>query len=70
MDIPSAKILAQFRLGDAELGNRNQPPIETCPMCENGRNIESHLVFACNGVERLREGAKEKWDLKDFLRAF
>ena len=67
LDIPGAKILAQFRLGDAELGNRNHPPIETCPLCGNGRNIESHLVFACKSVEGLWEQAEGKKGLKDFF---
>ena len=41
----ASKTLAKFRLGNANLGNRDNPPVKICPACNIGPNKESHLVF-------------------------
>ena len=58
LSLPSAETLAQFRLGDAGLGNRCSPAREVCPLCNNGINRESHLVFECRATEHLRRQSK------------
>ena len=66
-DIEDAKVLSQFRLGDAGLGNRDIPKVEICPACNNGPNIESHLVFECSSMDELRK-LMETWiDMSSFL---
>ena len=47
--------LAKYRLGNAGLGNRNNPPVLICPGCLNGPNNELHLVFECQAMNHLRE---------------
>ena len=47
--------LAKFRLGNAGLGNRNNPPVLICPGCLNGPNNELHLAFECHAMDQLRE---------------
>ena len=53
--------LAKFRLGNAGLGNRDNPPVLTCPGCQNGPNNELHLAFECHAMDHLRD------DMKDIL---
>ena len=47
--------ISKFRLGNAELGNKDNPPILICPSCKNGPNDELHLVFSCPAMDSLRE---------------
>ena len=41
--------IAQFRLGDARLGNRSTPAIKDCRLCHQGKNNnnEAHIIFSC-----------------------
>ena len=50
----ASSTLSQFRLGNAELGNRDSPPVTICPACKNGQNTESHLVFECRAMDHLK----------------
>jgi len=50
-----SSIISKFRLENAELGNRDHPPILICPSCNNGPNDELHLVFSCPAMDNLRE---------------
>ena len=61
------KTLAQFRLGDAGLGNRNDPSIKICPTCNNGPNTESHLVFRCKSVVHLKDMMDNSIDMASFM---
>ena len=49
-----SNILAKFRLGNANLGNKESPAILTCPCCQAGPNNELHLVFECNAMAHLK----------------
>ena len=55
LSLPGAHTLAEFRLGDAGLGNRNSPSRDVCPLCRSGVNKESHLVFDCPATGDLRK---------------
>ena len=46
-----AKILAKFRLGDINLGLRDDPPILNCPCCAIAPNDAMHLVFDCSVIQ-------------------
>ena len=50
----SSSALAKFRLGNANLGNRETPRILICPSCGVGPNNENHLVFECTAMSELR----------------
>ena len=50
----ASSTLTQFRFGNAELGNRDSPPVTICPACKNGQNTESHLVFECKEMDHLK----------------
>ena len=50
--------ISKFRLGNADLGNRDNPPILVCPACSNGPNDELHLAFNCTAMDSLRQ---EPW---------
>ena len=50
--------ISKFRLGNADLGNRESPPIIICPACNNGPNNELHLAFNCTAMDNLRQ---EPW---------
>ena len=54
---PSA-VLAKFRLGNANLGNRETPAVLICPACKVGQNNELHLAFECQAMDNLRS---EPW---------
>ena len=49
------KIITNFRLGDAGLGNKGPKPVVTCPICRKGRNNETHLVLECDQVQNIRD---------------
>ncbi len=49
-----SSILAKFRLENANLGNKESPPILICPCYKAGPNNELHLVFECNAMTHLR----------------
>ena len=51
----SSTTLAKFRLGNANLGNRETPPILICPSCNAGPNNELHLAFECPAMSHLRK---------------
>ena len=55
--------ISKFRLGNADLGNRDNPPILVCPACSNGPNDELHLAFNCTAMDSLRQ---EPW-MKEVL---
>ena len=59
----SSSVLAKFRLGNANLGNKESPPILICPACNSGQNNELHLVFQCHAMDNLRS---EPW-MQDIL---
>ena len=45
--------ISKFRLGNADLGNRDSPPIIICPACNNGpkvlgHNLDSHNLYSRN----------------------
>ena len=65
--IKDRKTLTQFRLGNAGLGNRMMNPIKTCPLCKNGPNTESHLVFDCQQVADVRAKAGKAICFSEFL---
>ena len=65
--IKDRKILTQFRLGNAGLGNRIQNPIKTCPICKIGPNTESHLVFECPDAVDIRTKAGQNIDFNEYL---
>lgn len=52
-------VLAAFRLGNAELGNRyprNKYLVKkTCPVCRRHENNELNLVFQCSSVSKKRK---------------
>ena len=50
--------ISKFRFGNAELGNRDSPPILICPACADGPNNELHLAFNCTAMNNLRQ---EPW---------
>lgn len=50
----SSFTLAKFRLGDANLGNKESPPIRICPSCKAGPNNKRHLVFECPAMAHLK----------------
>ena len=50
-DSDQAKILAKFRLGDINLGLRDDPPITNCPCCATASNDAMHLVFDCSVIQ-------------------
>ena len=62
------KILTQFRLGDAGLGNRSKKPIKICPICKSGPNTESHLIFDCLNVADIRAKSGKTINFPEFLR--
>ena len=47
--------ISKFRLGNADLGNRDNPPILICPACNSGPNNELHLAFNCTAMDNLRQ---------------
>ena len=53
----SSSVLSKFRLGNANLGNKESPPILICPACHSGQNNELHLVFQCHALDNLRNEA-------------
>ena len=57
----SSITLTKFRMGNARLGNRDNPRILICPACNNGPNNELHLAFECKAMSDLR---KEPWMAK------
>ena len=61
------KILTQFRLGDAGLGNRATNPIKTCPVCKRGPNTESHLIFDCPSAADIRARLGKNINFSEFL---
>ena len=54
----SSSVLTKFRLGNANLGNKESPAILVCPGCNSGQNNELHLVFQCHAMDNLRN---EPW---------
>ena len=50
--------ISKFRLGNADLGNRDSQPVIICPACNNGPNNELHLSFNCTAMDNLRQ---EPW---------
>ena len=50
----SSSTLTKFRLGNANLGDKETPAILICPSCQVGPNNELHLVFECNAMSNLR----------------
>ena len=47
--------LAKFRLGNANLGNKESPAILVCPCCQAGPNNELHLVLECKAMAHLKQ---------------
>ena len=47
--------IAQFRLGDARLGNRSTPAIKDCRLCHQGKNNnnEAHIIFSCKKTDKM-----------------
>ena len=63
LDYPEgSSTLASFRLGNANLGNRENPKIINCPACLNGQNNELHLVFQCKAMEQVRVDMRQVFD--------
>ena len=58
----NSSILANFRLGNAGLGNKNSPPALICPGCLSGPNNELHLAFECHAMDHLRVDMKHILD--------
>ena len=55
-----ASVLTKFRLGHANLGNRDDPKILICPSCGKGPNNELHLAFECEAMSELRQETEMK----------
>ena len=67
--IKDRKILTQFRLGNAGLGNRMKDPIKICPLCRKAPNTESHLVFDCPRVADTRQRLGQSIQFTEYLKS-